>query len=560
MFESSFNPQSPQAQQRRDAMLARIGQLRALEDRTAQTSARSRPVFDKRGQLLPRERVALLLDPGAPYLPLCSLAGFLQDTKDPGKSVPGGGMVAGIGFIAGVRCMVVASDSGIDAGAIQPRGLEKILRVQTIALQNKLPFVHLVESAGANLMKYQVEGFVHGGALFRNLARHSAAGLPVITVQHGSGTAGGAYMPGLSDVVIMVRGRSRAFLAGPPLLMAATGEVATEEELGGAEMHTGVSGLGEYLAEDDREALGIARRLMGQLAARAPTPALPQGGREPAGGGSSLPPPLGEGWGGGHERQPLLPGEELLALMPPHHREPVDMREVIARIVDHSELLEFKSLYGAATLCVQARIHGHAVGIISNNGPIDVAGANKATHFIQWMCQLGHPIVYLQNTTGYMVGKDSEQGGMIKHGSKMIQAVTNATVPQITIQCGASFGAGNYGMCGRGYEPRFLFSWPQAKTAVMGGEQAARTMQIVAEAGMARKGITPDPVQMQAQFDQIVSVFDSQADAFHTSGLVLDDGVIDPRDTRAVLAFCLDTCAEAAAREPRPMQFGVARM
>ncbi|WP_291217912.1 acyl-CoA carboxylase subunit beta [Hydrogenophaga sp.] len=560
MFESSFNPQSPQAHERRNAMLARIVQLRALEDRAAQTSAKSKPVFDKRGQLLPRERVALLLDPGAPYLPLCSLAGFLQDTKDPARSVPGGGMVAGIGFIAGVRCMVVASDSGIEAGAIQPRGLEKILRVQDIALENKLPFVHLVESAGANLMKYQVEGFVHGGSLFRNLARHSAAGLPVITVQHGSGTAGGAYMPGLSDVVIMVRGRSRAFLAGPPLLMAATGEVATEEELGGAEMHTCVSGLGEYLAEDDREALGIARRVVGQLAGRAPSPALPQGGREPARGGPSLPPPLGEGRGGGHERQPLLPSEELLALMPPHHREPVDMREVMARIVDGSELLEFKALFGASTLCVQARIHGHAVGIISNNGPIDVAGANKATHFIQWMCQLGHPIVYLQNTTGYMVGKDSEQGGMIKHGSKMIQAVTSATVPQITIQCGASFGAGNYGMCGRGYEPRFLFSWPQAKTAVMGGEQAARTMRIVAEAGMARKGITPDPVQMQAQFDQIVNVFESQADAFYTSGLVLDDGVIDPRDTRAVLAFCLDTCAEAAACEPRPMQFGVARM
>ena len=538
MFESSFNPQSPQAQQRRDAMLARIAQLRALEDRAAQASAKSKPVFDKRGQLLPRERVALLLDPGAPYLPLCSLAGFLQDTKDPAKSVPGGGMVAGIGFIAGVRCMVVASDSGIEAGAIQPRGLEKILRVQDIALENKLPFVHLVESAGANLMKYQVEGFVHGGSLFRNLARHSAAGLPVITVQHGSGTAGGAYMPGLSDIVIMVRGRSRAFLAGPPLLMAATGEVATEEELGGAEMHTGVSGLGEYLAEDDREALGVARRLIDSIRPRALSSVRP----EPV------------------FVEPAHSEDELLALMPPHHREPLDMREVIARIVDGSELLEFKALFGAATLCVQARIHGHAVGIISNNGPIDVAGANKATHFIQWMCQLGHPIVYLQNTTGYMVGKDSEQGGMIKHGSKMIQAVTSATVPQITIQCGASFGAGNYGMCGRGYDPRFLFSWPQAKTAVMGGEQAARTMQIVAEAGMARKGITPDPVQMQAQFDQIVNVFESQADAFYTSGLVLDDGVIDPRDTRAVLAFCLDTCAEANAHEPRPMQFGVARM
>ena len=538
MFESGFHPQSEQAQQRREAMLSRIAQLRALEDRAAQASAKSKPVFDRRGQLLPRERVALLLDPGTPYVPLCSLAGFLQDTKDPGKSVPGGGIVAGMGFIAGVRCMVVASDSGIEAGAIQPRGLEKILRVQEIALQNKLPFVHLVESAGANLTKYKVEGFVQGGALFRNLARLSAAGIPVITVQHGSGTAGGAYMPGLSDVVIMVRGRSRAFLAGPPLLMAATGEVATEEELGGAEMHTGVSGLGEYLAEDDRQALGLARQLLQQMGK--------QGDRTPEADADPL--------------KPAMDPDDLLALMPPHHREPVDMREVMARIVDGAALLEFKPLYGAATLCVQARIGGHAVGLISNNGPIDVAGANKATHFIQWMCQLGHPLIYLQNTTGYMVGKDSEQGGMIKHGSKMIQAVTNATVPQITIQCGASFGAGNYGMCGRGFEPRFLFSWPQARTAVMGGEQAARTMRIVAEAGMARKGITPDPVQMQAQFDQIVTVFETQADTFHTSGLVLDDGVIDPRDTRAVLVFCLDTVAEANEKTLRPMQFGVARM
>jgi geranyl-CoA carboxylase beta subunit len=537
-FQSAFNPHSEQASQRRAAMLARIAQLRALEDRAAQASAKSKPVFDKRGQLLPRERIGLLLDPGAPWLPLCSLAGYLQDSRDADNSVPGGGMLAGIGFISGVRCMVVASDSGIEAGAIQARGLEKILRVQEMALENKLPFVHLVESAGANLMKYQVEGFVLGGGLFRNLARLSAAGLPVITVQHGSGTAGGAYMPGLSDVVIMVRGRSRAFLAGPPLLKAATGEVATEEELGGAEMHAGVSGLGEYLAEDDREALGIARRVVDQT------------GWQAAPAGSAKP--------------PHFDADDLLALMPPHHREPVDMREVMLRITDASDVLEFKPLYGAATVCAQARIGGHAVGLISNNGPIDVAGANKATHFIQWMCQLGHPIVYLQNTTGYMVGKDSEQAGMIKHGSKMIQAVTNATVPQITLQCGASFGAGNYGMCGRGYAPRFLFTWPNARTAVMGGEQAAKTMQIVAEAGMARKGIATDTpevqAQMKTQFDAIVQKFESQADAFATSGLVLDDGVIDPRDTRVVLSFCLDTIAEAAARKPNRMQFGVARM
>ncbi|WP_182286582.1 acyl-CoA carboxylase subunit beta [Comamonas testosteroni] len=543
VFASQWNGGGELAQQRRAATLGRIAALRELEQRAAQASQRAKPQFEKRGQLLPRERVALLLDAGMPWLPLCTLAGFMQDQDDPAKSVPGGGMLAGIGFVSGVRCMVVASDSGIEAGAIQEKGLDKMLRVQEIALQNKLPFIHLVESAGANLMRYRVEGFVMGGALFRNLARLSAAGLPVITVQHGSGTAGGAYMPGLSDVVIMVRGRSRAFLAGPPLLKAATGEIATEEELGGAEMHTSVSGLGEYLAEDDRHALGMARAVVSQLSQWKKPEAIST--REAINSGTV---------------EPRYDADELLGLMPAHHREPVDMHEVMARLVDGSELLLFKSGYGAATLCVQAHIGGHAVGLISNNGPIDVAGASKAAHFIQWMCQLGHPIIYLQNTTGYMVGKDSEQAGMIKHGSKMIQAVTNATVPQITIQCGASFGAGNYGMCGRGYAPRFLFSWPGAKTAVMGGEQAASTMRQVTEAAMARKGLAVDAELMQKQYDQIVAMFEAQSDALVTSGLLLDDGVIDPRDTRAVLSFCLQTLHEAQQRTLRPMQFGVARM
>ena len=533
-FASTWNAAGAVALSRRAAMLARIELLRSLEARATQASAQSKPVFDKRGQLLPRDRIALLLDAGAAWLPLCGMAGWLQDTTDAERSVPGGGMIAGIGSVSGVRCIVVASDSGIDAGAIQAMGLDKILRVQEIALQNKLPFVHLVESAGANLMRYKVEGFVHGGALFRNLARLSAAGIPVITVQHGSGTAGGAYMPGLSDVVVMVRGRSRAFLAGPPLLKAATGEVASEEELGGAEMHTSVSGLGEYLAEDDRHALGIARQVVDQLGWGAP---LPQPAFEP----------------------PRFTAEDLLGLMPNEVRQPVDMREVMLRLVDGSSVLEFKPDYGPQTLCVQARIEGRPVGIVSNNGPIDVNGANKATHFIQRGCQLGHAIVYLQNTTGYMVGRDSEQAGMIKHGSKMIQAITCATVPQITVQCGASYGAGNYGMCGRGFAPRFLFSWPNARTAVMGGEQAAQTMRIVAEAGAARKGVVPDAAVLEAQSAAIVEVFERQADAFYTSGLLLDDGVIDPRDTRAVLAMCLSLCHEAEQRQLRAMQFGVAR-
>ena len=538
-FESRWNAASAEATQRREAMLARIAQWHALEQRAADASARALPLFDKRGQLLPRQRIALLLDPGTPWLPICPLAGYGVDQTDLSKSVPGGGVIAGIGWINGTRCVVVANDSGIDAGAMQRMGGEKTWRAQDIALQNKLPFVYLVESAGANLMKYRVEGFVRGGALFRNLARLSAAGIPIVTVQHGSGTAGGAYMPGLSDVVIMVRGRSRAFLAGPPLLKAATGEIATEEELGGAEMHTSISGLGEYLAEDDRHAIGIARDVIGGLAWRQAQPVNAQ----------DVP-------------QPALPADDLLSIMSTDGRTPVDMHEVMARLVDDGGLLDFKPLYGAPTLCVQGRIAGHTVGFISNNGPIDVAGANKATHFIEWMCKLGQPIIYLQNTTGYIVGKDSEQAGMIKHGSKMIQAVTNAGnfVPQITVQCGASFGAGNYGMCGRAYEPRFLFTWPNARTAVMGGEQAAGTMRMVAEGTAARKGLAVDEAALQAQSEKIIHNFESQADAFYTSGQMLDDGVIDPRDTRAVLAQCLDMCAEAKQRELVKLQFGIQRM
>ena len=536
-FESMWAAGSEAGQQRAAAMRDALAVGEALRERAAAKSAKAQAMFDKRGQLLPRQRVALLVDAGAPYLPLSEFAGYLCDHPDPEKSTPGGGVLAGIGFIQGVRCMIVASDSGIDAGAIQPMGLEKILRAQDIALDNKLPFVHLVESAGANLMRYRVEGFVQGGRLFKNLARHSAAGLPVLTIQHGSGTAGGAYMPGLSDVVIMVRGRSRAFLAGPPLLKAATGEIATEEELGGAEMHTTVSGLGEYLAEDDREAIAIAREVVGQW----------QAFRE-----QDL--PLAE------VKPPRFDHQELLGVMPASYREPVDMREVMLRLVDDSRLLEFKSAYGAATICAQANWRGHAVGLISNNGPIDVAGANKATHFIHEMCQLQQPIIYLQNTTGYIVGKDSEQAGMIKHGSKMIQAVTSATVPQFTVQCGASFGAGNYGMCGRGYDPKLLFSWPSAKTAVMGGEQAATTMRIVAEAGAKRKGIALDEAAMQAQYEQIVAMFDAQSSVWVTSGLMLDDGVIDPRNTRDLIGFCLDMVAQAKRRQVRPAGFGVARM
>jgi geranyl-CoA carboxylase beta subunit len=535
-IESTISPSSEVYATNRNHMLGLLKRLRAFEERTQAKSAGSRERFDKRQQLLPRERLSLLLDPGAPFLEIATLAGLGLDTPDLDKSVPGGGVIAGIGFVSGIRCMVIASDSGIDAGALQPMGLDKQLRVQELALENKLPYVQLVESAGANLMQYKVDEFVRGGNLFRNLARMSAAGLPVVTVTHGSSTAGGAYQTGLSDYIVLVRGRSRAFLAGPPLLKAATGEVATEEELGGAVMHTSVSGLGDYLAEDDRDGLRIAREILGQIDWNPGTPHEPPRSFKP----------------------PRYDAEELLGVMPADHKRPVDMKQIIARIADDSEFLEFGQNYGSATVCGHFKIEGWPVGVITNNGPIDPAGASKATHFIQACCQSRTPILYLNNTTGFMVGRSYEEAGIIKHGSKMIQAVTSATVPQITIYCGASYGAGNYAMCGRGFHPRFCFSWPNSKTAVMGGEQAAGTMRIVTEASMRRKGEV-DEAQLDEMSQRIIDRFDSQMSVFTTSARLLDDGVIDPRDTRAVLAKVLAVCREADARTPQPMQFSVSR-
>lgn len=533
-INSSISPQSDSFAANRDAMLALLAEMTVISGRTRLASDGARDRFESRGQLVPRDRVALLLDPGTAFIELSALAGYGLDHPDLQKSVPGGGVIAGIGYVSGIRCMISASDSGIAAGSLQPMGIDKQLRVQEIALENKLPYVQLVESAGANLMAYRVEDFIRGGSLFRNLARFSAAGLPVVTITHGSSTAGGAYQTGLSDYIIMVRGRTRAFLAGPPLLKAATGEIATEEELGGAEMHTAISGLGDFLAEDDAHAIGIARDVMANI-----------------------------DWDDRADARPFDPPaydtEDLLGIMPMDHGKPVDMREVIARLVDGSDFVEFGVRYGGATVCGTAKIHGWPIGIITNNGPIDPAGATKATHFIQACCQAGTPLLYLNNTTGFMVGRIYEEGGIIKHGSKMIQAVTNATVPQFTIYCGASFGAGNYGMCGRGFNPRFCFSWPNAKTAVMGGEQAAGTMAFVQKARAERQGEALDEKRLEAMKTKIVDMFNSQMSAFYTSARLLDDGVIDPRQTREILAEVMQMCRAAQARKPKPMQFGVAR-
>jgi geranyl-CoA carboxylase beta subunit len=534
-FQSSVATRGETFAENRRYLLSLIDELRGLEARTEAASARSAPRFARRGQLLPRERLGLLLDAGAPFLTLSSLAGYLLDVNDPARSVPGGGCIAGVGSISGTTCMIVVDDSGIEAGALQHMGLEKFQRAQQIALENRLPFVHLVESAGANLQRYRVEDFINGGSHYARLARHSAAGLPVLTLVHGSSTAGGAYMPGMSDYVVMVRDRARAFLAGPPLLRAATGEIATEEELGGAAMHAGISGLAEYLADDDSDGIRVLRELVARLGwQRFETP-LPTG------------------------REPLYPAEELLGIMPQDGRKPVDMREVIARLADGSDLLEFKAAYGPGTVCAHADLFGMPVGILTNNGPLDPAGSTKATHFIQACCQSGIPLLYLQNTTGYIVGRESERAGMIKHGSKMIQAVANASVPQVTIHCGSSFGAGNYGMCGRGFAPRFLFAWPNSRTAVMGAEQASTTMAIVMEDSARARGLEPDRAQIEALRTMITTTFDRQTSAFFTSGRMLDDGVIDPRDTRRVLGYVLALFRRSERVALRPLDFGVAR-
>jgi geranyl-CoA carboxylase beta subunit len=538
VFASKINTRSESFATNRAEMLALIERLDSLNRRGRGRSEKRKARFLERGQLTPRERLSRLLDPGMPFLSIGNIAGYLLDTQDEEKSMPGANAIVGIGFIRGVRCMVVVNDSGIQAGALTSATGYRIRRAQEIALAQKLPFVHLVESAGANLMEYTVEGFLVGGTLFANLARLSAAGIPVVTLLHGSSTAGGAYMPGLSDYVIGVKGRGRAFLAGPPLLKAATGEIATEEELGGAEMHADVSGLVEYLAEDDGHAVTLGREVIDRLQWNA------RCARRDA----------------GSYRLPAYDPDEIAGVVPLDYRKPYDVREVVARVVDGSEVLDFKPRYGATTVCVQAEIFGHAVGIIGNNGPIDPDGATKAGQFLQLCDQSEIPMVFLQNTTGYLVGTQYERAGMIKHGSKMIQAVTNISVPRLTLMIGASFGAGNYGMCGRGYDPDFLMTWPNARTGVMGGGQAAKTMSIVMEGAARAKGAEVDPQMLEQQEMMLAHHFDSQSDAFYTSGHLLDDGMIDPRDTRKTLGFLLDTVWEASHRRVRPNTFGIARM
>lgn len=519
----------------REAMLAAVASFREIEQNCLNKAAEAKAKFENRGQLLPRERLNLLLDPGAPFLELCSLAGYkLHDDKD--GSQAGGGIISGIGYIAGVRCLISASNSAIKGGTISPSGLKKTLRLQQIAVENKLPVVALTESGGANL-NYAADIFVEGARGFANQARMSAMGLPQITVVHGSSTAGGAYQPGLSDYVVVVRGKAKMFLAGPPLLKAATGEIATDEQLGGAEMHAQVAGTAEYLAENDADGVRIAREILAMLPWNAQLPARTLKSY----------------------REPLYPVDELLGLVPADAKKPYDVREIIARIADGSAFLDFKNEFDNQTVCGHLQIEGQPCGFIGNNGPITPQGAAKAAQFIQLCEQSNTPILFFHNTTGFMVGTEAEQQGVIKHGSKMIQAVANATVPKLTIVVGGSYGAGNYAMCGRGLDPRFIFAWPNSKTAVMGGAQAGKVLRIVTEDKHAKLGKQADP-QMLDMLEQVTAQkLDSQSTALYGTASLWDDGLIDPRDTRKLLGYLLDICAEAAVRPLKSNSFGVAR-
>ena len=535
MIESQLDPHSPQFALNREAMEASIEQVRQLERNLLTKAAEAKAKFDRRGQLLPRERLNLLLDPGAPFLELASLAGYkLHDDKD--GSQAGGGLIAGIGYVSGVRVLVVANNSAIKGGTISPSGLKKSLRLQQIAMENKLPVITLAESGGANL-NYAAEIFVEGARSFANQARMSAMGLPQITVVHGSATAGGAYQPGLSDYVVVVRGKAKLFLAGPPLLKAATGEIATDEALGGAEMHAQTAGTAEYLAENDADGVRLVREIVSLLPwnARLPQPARPD------------------------FDEPLYPIEELLGLIPVDPKKPYDVREIIARIADGSRFLEFKGEFDQQTLCGHLKIQGRPCGLIGNNGPITPQGASKAAQFIQLCDQSQTPLLFFHNTTGFMVGTESEQQGVIKHGSKLIQAVANARVPKLTLVVGGSYGAGNYAMCGRGLDPRFIFAWPNSRTAVMGGAQAGKVLRIVTEARQLKDGLVPDPKMLDMLEHVTAQKLDSQSTALYASANLWDDGLIDPRDSRTLLGYLLDICQEAEVRQLQPNSFGVAR-
>jgi acetyl-CoA carboxylase carboxyltransferase component len=529
-LRSAFDPASAQARANREAMLASLAELDAEYAKLpAAGGAKAVARHRSRGKLLPRERIELLLDQDAPFLELSPLAAW-------GTEYPlGASVVTGIGVVEGVECVIVANDPTVRGGASNPWTIRKVFRANDIARENRLPMISLVESGGADLPS-QKDIFIPGGRLFRDLTRLSAARIPTIALVFGNSTAGGAYVPGMSDHVVMVRERAKVFLAGPPLVKMATGEVADDESLGGADMHARVSGLADYYATDETDAIGIGRRIVARLnhrkQGRPPDPAF-------------APPRFGE--------------DELLGIVPADLKQPFDPREILARVVDDSDFDEFKPLYGTSLVTGWARLHGYPIGVLANSrGVLFSAESQKAAQFIQLANSSRTPLVFLHNTTGYMVGAEYEQAGIIKHGALMINAVANSSVPHLSVLMGASYGAGHYGMCGRAFDPRFLFAWPSARSAVMGGRQLAGVLSIVSRAAAEAAGRPFDEDADAAMRAAVERQIDAESLPAFLSGRVYDDGIIDPRDTRNVLGLALSVIANAP--EPAPGGFGVFRM
>ncbi len=529
VLPSTLDPASPAYTAAAAALTTKLAELdtelaRALAGGGAKYVER----HHARGKLTARDRIELLLDPDSPFLELCSLAAWGSDFQ------VGASLVLGIGVVSGVECMIVANDPTVKGGTSNPWTLRKILRANQIVFENRLPVISLVESGGADLPT-QKEIFIPGGQMFRDLTRMSAAGIPTIALVFGNSTAGGAYIPGMCDHVVMIKERSKVFLAGPPLVKMATGEESDDESLGGAEMHARISGLADHFAVDEPDAIRIGRRIVARLnwTKQGPQP--------------------------GPVVEPKYDAQELLGVVPADLRIPFDPREVIARIVDGSEFDEFKPLYGPSLVTGWCRLHGYPLGILANaRGVLFSEEAQKATQFIQLANRSNTPLLFLHNTTGYMVGKAYEEGGMIKHGSMMINAVSNSTVPHISVVIGASYGAGNYGMCGRAYDPRFMFTWPSAKAAVMGGAQLAGVLSIVSRAAAAARGAQVDEEADAALRAAVEAQIEAESLPMFLSGRLYDDGVIDPRDTRTVLGICLSAIATAPI-EGTP-HFGVFRM
>jgi acetyl-CoA carboxylase carboxyltransferase component len=513
---------------RRTAMLEQLDLVRAETDKALGGGGEKYVQRHlARGKLLPRQRIELLVDRDAPFLELMPVAAY-------GSSFPvGASLVVGIGRVHGVDCMIMANDPTVRGGASNPYSAKKTQRAMQIAMENRLPLLFLVESGGADLPT-QAEIFIPGGGMFRGLTQMSAARIPTVALVFGNSTAGGAYVPGMSDWVVMVRGGAKVFLGGPPLVKMATGEESDDESLGGAEMHARVSGLADYLAEDEVDCIRIGRDIVKRLNL---TPTVDR---------PSSPPRYDE--------------EDLLGIAATDLRVPFDPREVLARVVDDSDFDEFKPLYGTSLVTGWARIHGYPIGVLANaRGVLFSEESEKAAQFIQLANSSDTPLLFLQNTTGYMVGAKYEQDGIIKDGAKMINAVANSTVPHLTVVIGASYGAGNYGMCGRAYNPRFLFSWPNAKSAVMGPAQLAGVLSIVGRQSAQSRGIPYDEEQDAAMRQLVEAQIEAESLALANSGRVYDDGIIDPRDTRTVLGYCLGVINRLPVSGARG-GFGVFRM